>query len=147
MSKMKRVTIYVDGDKWKDVKEVAYQKRVSAGDYLMGLHGDYLRSVVKPKLDSEILDLAEKLKPEHFVGITDAVSFRDEIAEPIPMKEIKIPNGFVDPIQKAASDLGKVIKRSRAEHKKPKKISKQASVCPECRAPAGHRAGCLLGGA
>ncbi len=65
---MKRVTIYVDGDKWKDVKEHAWRRRVSAGAYLMDLH----------RLD--VID--DPFDPEPHLSETTIV--RDE---PIPMKD------------------------------------------------------------
>ena len=38
---MKRVTIYVDDKIWEGVKECAWKKRFSAGNYLIGLHEKY----------------------------------------------------------------------------------------------------------
>jgi len=133
-------TLYVGLDEWESIQSESKRQGRSVSNYLVNLHR------ARP---------FKELAP-------DSSAFRDDstevnygtTAEPIPMKKIKIPEGFVDPLQQAASDLEDLteekitVKDKRIfTGKKPKKNSKQASGCPECRAPAGHRAGCLLGGA
>lgn len=161
---MKMVTIYVDEVEWASVQKSAYElsarrgKRVSAGEFLMGLYratlppgavldvsyegdsslvGKFSRDSAKPAEDEP-----KDGEPCSHKGCLRHFSHPCEVCGRIGGRAVKEP----DPVQKAAADLRKIIKRPFAEHKKPKKNSKQAS-CPECRAPAGHRPTCSKGGA
>jgi len=146
MSKMKRVNIYVDEVEWDEMQRFlqrnaamrGLKKPMSAGNYLMGLHRPRIEDVISPVTIKELKDG----EPCGHRGCLQHFSHPCEVCGRIGGRAVKEP----DPVQKAAADLRKIIKRPFAEHKKPKKNSKQAS-CPECRAPAGHRPTCSKGGA
>lgn len=118
-----KVTIWIPDDLVDEIKESAYQSRKSVSGYLVDLH----------RVNFSSLEAAGAMKNQ-----TDLPASGDFLDALNP-----------DPLQKAAKDLTKVTKKKQAGGhdfmKAVKKGSKLSSGCPECRAPHGHRVGCLLG--
>ena len=81
-------TIYVKDADWESIRSAAESDGRSYSSYLLNLH--------KKNLPPRALGIAE---------VPDS-----DFGKEIPMKPINIPEDFVDPVEKAAEDLKKVIK-------------------------------------